>query len=223
MDDKPKLLALCTNVLYKCTVSDMSQAKILDAVLEVAAGRGLEAVTVRSVAEHAGVSPAQVQYYFRTKDQMLVAAFEYVHQRMRQRVSEVDTTGPLRQVTRRYLLTWFPIEKARHDDASVWLAFTSAATTRGQFESIVHKADAEVLAGYNQIVEHGQNVGAIHLELEPETTASLMMAVVDGLSTRALSHRRPQELLAVLDQLLDMIFITDVHSLPEQDATGDTK
>lgn len=54
----------------------MSQEQILDAVLEVAAGRGLEAVTVRSVAERAGVSPAQVQYYFRTKDQMLVSAFE---------------------------------------------------------------------------------------------------------------------------------------------------
>jgi AcrR family transcriptional regulator len=43
---------------------------VLEAVIDVIAERGLEAATMRNVAAAAGISLAQVQYYFHSKDNL---------------------------------------------------------------------------------------------------------------------------------------------------------
>jgi len=179
------------------------QQGILDAVLAVVASRGMPAVSVRTVAATAGVSPAQVQYYFGTKDRLLIAAFEHVHDRMRQRSATVSTHGTTVEVLRRYLLTWFPLDDTRRTDATVWLAFTAAATTTTQFELIVRRADIEVIEALTRLIARGQEVDSIRAELQPATTASLLLALVDGLTVRALTHPDPNQLLDELDQFLD--------------------
>ncbi len=179
--------------------------RILDALLSVGASRGLESVSVRSVASEARVSPAQVQYYFSSKDQLLVAAFEHVHDRMAQRAADVDATGAPHQVLRRYLLTWLPLDGERRADATVWLAFTAAAATSVQLEKIVHETDAAVTASLAALLSHGQADGVIRPDLEPVPTASLVLAVVDGLTVRALTHPDPAHVLPVLDQFLESL------------------
>lgn len=192
-----------TVVQYGCIVAVVAQQqRILDAVLAVVASCGLPAVSVRTVAATADVSPAQVQYYFGTKDRLLIAAFEHVHDRMRQRAAAVDTCGTTVEVLRRYLLTWFPLDASRRTDAIVWLAFTAAATTTTQFKPIVRRADSEVIQALTRLIARGQAVDAIRAELQPATTASLLLAVVDGLSVRALTHPDPNHLLDELDQFL---------------------
>lgn len=180
--------------------------RILDALLKVMATDGIEAVTVRSVAVTAGVSPAQVQYYFGTKDRLLVAALEHVHDRMRQRTAAVDATGPADQVLRRYLLTWLPLDAARRADATVWLAFTAAAVTMAQLQPMVRETDAAVVGALAGLLDAGKSEGTVRPELEPEATAGLLLAVVDGLTVRALSYADPAQLLPLLDQFLDQLF-----------------
>ncbi|MER5354601.1 TetR/AcrR family transcriptional regulator [Kitasatospora sp. NPDC002551] len=62
------------------------RAHIIDALLRAAASDGLHAVTMRSVAIGAGVSVRLVQYYFDTKEQLLLAAMERLAVRMGERV-----------------------------------------------------------------------------------------------------------------------------------------
>lgn len=50
---------------------------LLDAALGLLAEEGLTALTMRSVAARAGVSSAQVQYSFRTKAELVAAAFDH--------------------------------------------------------------------------------------------------------------------------------------------------
>ncbi|MFD8082741.1 TetR/AcrR family transcriptional regulator [Kitasatospora sp. NPDC059722] len=64
------------------------RAHIVDALLRSAAAGGLHAVTMRSVAVEAGVSVRLVQYYFDTKEQLLLAAMHRLAARMGERVSE---------------------------------------------------------------------------------------------------------------------------------------
>lgn len=159
-------------------------------------------MSVRAVATTAGVSPAQVQYYFSTKDCLLVAAFEHIHDRIRQRAAAVDASSPAPEVLRRFLLTWFPLDARRRTDASVWLAFTAAANTNPQFEPIVRKTNIEALT---QMITDGQTLGAIRPNLTPATTASLLLAVLDGLTVRALTYAEPSHLLPELDQFLNAL------------------
>ena len=52
--------------------------QIADALLRVAATRGLHATGMREVAAEAGVSLRLVQYYFGTKEELLLAAMQYL-------------------------------------------------------------------------------------------------------------------------------------------------
>lgn len=181
------------------------QERILDAVMAVVARRGLPAVSVRSVAAEAGVSPAQVQYYFSTKERLLMATYQYIHRRMRRRAARVEARGPIDEVLRRYLLIWFPIDASQRTDVTVWLAFSAAAVTTEQFLPIVRQADAEIVEALAGLVAHGQATGALHDLLRPSTVASLLLAVMDGLSMRALTHPDPNHLLTELDELLNAL------------------
>ncbi|MFG3056494.1 TetR/AcrR family transcriptional regulator [Kitasatospora sp. NPDC048239] len=64
------------------------RAQIVDALLRAAADTGLHAVTMRSVAIEAGVSVRLVQYYFDTKEQLLLAAMNRLTARMGERVRD---------------------------------------------------------------------------------------------------------------------------------------
>ncbi|MEV8327580.1 TetR/AcrR family transcriptional regulator [Kitasatospora sp. NPDC056731] len=64
------------------------RAHIIDALLRTAADTGLHAVTMRSVAVEAGVSVRLVQYYFDTKEQLLLAALTRLAARMGERIQE---------------------------------------------------------------------------------------------------------------------------------------
>src|SRR5262249_33455336 len=50
---------------------------LLQAAVEVIADKGVHAVTMRAVAEHADVSPGTVTYHFESADDLLVAALEF--------------------------------------------------------------------------------------------------------------------------------------------------
>lgn len=69
----------------------MKEARLLDGVLTVLAEQGVGALSVRSVAAAAGVSPAQVQYYYRTKNELVRAGFDYAGEQF---LADVEAAGP---------------------------------------------------------------------------------------------------------------------------------
>jgi AcrR family transcriptional regulator len=213
--------------------------RILEALLGVVAARGIDAVSIRSVAAAADVSPAQVQYYFRTKERLLTAAFEQVHDRMRQRAAAVDVGGSTREVLRRYLLTWLPLDEERRRDATVWLAFTAAAATARQLVPIVREADAAVVSALAGLLAAGQvsteaadeakgsaTAERVRPDVDPTSTASLLLAVVDGVTVRALATYDSTALLSVLDHFLDHIFVARTElstTTPQPGATSERR
>ena len=56
----------------------MNTSRILDSAQELFAKQGPRAVTVRQVAEHAGVSHALVHKYFGSKDDLIKAVLDRV-------------------------------------------------------------------------------------------------------------------------------------------------
>jgi AcrR family transcriptional regulator len=67
---------------------------ILDASLATIARHGADRLTQREVAALAGVSLASVTYFFRTKNDLINAAFEELCQRMREGVRAVESRDP---------------------------------------------------------------------------------------------------------------------------------
>ncbi len=57
--------------------AEQRRAQMLAAALEVISERGFADTRIADVAERAGVSPALVIYYFKTKDQLLTEAIRH--------------------------------------------------------------------------------------------------------------------------------------------------
>src|SRR5215469_13028108 len=57
--------------------ADQRRAQMLDAALDIISERGYAETRISDVAERAGVSPALVIYYYKTKDQLLTEAVSY--------------------------------------------------------------------------------------------------------------------------------------------------
>jgi len=71
-----------------------TKARIRDAAIDTIADHGLGSVTVRKIADRAGVSPALVMHHFGSMDGVRRACDEYVAQAIRDRKVEAMGAGP---------------------------------------------------------------------------------------------------------------------------------
>ncbi|MGY1584408.1 TetR/AcrR family transcriptional regulator [Streptomyces sp. MN13] len=172
------------------------------ALLELAAERGLDEVSVRTVAAASGRSAGAVQKYFSTKEEMLAFAAELAGERVERRMAEVDTTLPTRQALRGLILTTLPLDSERRADATAQLAFAVHAAHHPRLAAIRRQVDQDVrqaLVTWLESAGHGENAGAV---------ADAVIALSDGLALRMLyasSEQEREDLLTALDRSLDAL------------------
>jgi AcrR family transcriptional regulator len=176
------------------------------ALLQLVSDRGLDEVSVRTVAAASGRSAGAVQKYFRTKDEMLAFAAELVGERVERRMAEVDTSLPLRRALRELVLTTLPVDGERRAEATTQLAFAVHAAHHPRLAAIRQQVDQDIrqaLAAWLETAGHGGEAAVL---------ADAVIALSDGLALRMLYTPQEREhLLTVLDRALDAL-------LPEQAA-----
>lgn len=176
------------------------------ALLQLVSDRGLDEVSVRTVAAASGRSAGAVQKYFRTKDEMLAFAAELVGERVERRMAEVDTSLPLRRALRELILTTLPVDTERRAEATTQLAFAVHAAHHPRLAAIRHQVDQDIrraLAAWLETAGYTDEAAVL---------ADAVIALSDGLALRMLYTPQEREhLLTVLDRALDAL-------LPEQAA-----
>jgi AcrR family transcriptional regulator len=177
---------------------------VLQAVVEVVADHGLDGVSMRTVAAAAGISLAQVQYYFRSKDELLAAAFQHVGAGVEQRAADVDTAGHPRDVLRRLLRLWLPLNEARARDARVWVAFTAASATSAALRTINLAIDHDMRSWFAEFLRRAQLSGHLDAGLDPEVEGALLLALVDGLVLQALACPTLDDGVALVTTSMDV-------------------
>jgi TetR/AcrR family transcriptional regulator, transcriptional repressor of bet genes len=185
------------------------RAELREAVWRLASRDGLEAVTVRGVADEAGCSTGALVHYFDDKEELLLFAFRTVADRVMRRVvaAEEATTNPL-ELARAMLLEGLPLDRERQAEVRVWFAFLGLALTRpalARDQRITYRAWRDRVA---ERLAAAQENGLIRADVDPDTQAAALVGLVDGLAVqatfepRALSAERQLELVdACLDEL----------------------
>ena len=174
---------------------------IADALMRVAAERGLEAVSLRHVAAEAGVSAGMVQHYFRTKDEMMAFALSVVRDRSQARVTEAvarlgDSPSP-RLLLRTMISALLPLDEGTRDDGRVALAFLAYTAVRPQ-------AAATLRDDTVQMVDF--LAGLLPSPNATEAAAGLL-ALMEGLGVYLLGRQyTAEQALRVLDAHLDVLF-----------------
>lgn len=183
--------------------ADERRDELAATVAAVIAQQGLEAVTVRRVAQDSGIAIGTVQYYFPTKDTMIAAAFVRVVERTRERLRKVDTSAGPRMTMQTALGQLLPLDKPRRDEARVNLAFAARATVSPALQA----QQLDLLRGIHSELE------TVLVEVAGDASrarsdARILLAGVDGLAQHAVSAPgllSTAELKAGRDRLIDAL------------------
>lgn len=91
--------------------------------------RGLEGVSVRTVAKEAGLSTGALRHYFAGQSDVLTFAMQLVIDRVRARVQALEPQPDAGATVLRAVEELLPLDAERRAEAEVWLAFTVRAQT----------------------------------------------------------------------------------------------
>ncbi|HEX3721446.1 MAG TPA: TetR/AcrR family transcriptional regulator [Nitrolancea sp.] len=188
--------------------------QIAEAVLRVTATRGLESVSLRDVAAEGGISMGLVQHYFRSKDQMLLFACEYLIERTNQRIAERIAASSTPQTGRSFLRTLLaeilPLDEERRAGTRVWVAFLARAAVEPELERFMRDTWTNSHNYFAGVIRAAQERGEIAPERDPQREAVSVFALTDGLVSHILmGHYSNETALRALDDYLDHLFGTE--------------
>ncbi|MFG1927890.1 TetR/AcrR family transcriptional regulator [Cryptosporangium sp. NPDC048952] len=153
----------------------------------IAAG-GMEAVSLRTVAKQAGVSMGRVQYYFKTKDDLLLYALEDAHGRMTarilDRISDEDPRAALLVVLDELLGG----DPETRDAIRVHLAFAAKAREDERLAAVLVEGDDELLALAVHVVGLARDAGA---DVDPSLDGQALWVLARGLGVDVALYRLP--------------------------------
>lgn len=158
-------------------------------MLDVLDQHGVDKLSIRTVAQAAGISAAQVQYYFRTKRDLIQAGSHYSSEQLLAAIADArpQTVGEL-------VLQWFPLDETRERRTRVWVAYTEMAARDEQLAREAARTDAEL---QDWFIQSGV----------PRPQAAQLLALIDGTTIQCLvlpmdqrEERVKNIVLAFLDQ-----------------------
>ena len=156
---------------------------LVDAAAQAIAELGLANVRVCDVAERAQMSAGHVTYYFPSKNDLLMLAIRRSEEVL---LAEVEVelrelSEPWERLTR---LIELSAAQQRGDPGWVlWFEVWSRAALDPALAVVHGELDAQWRAILSEVIRYGGERGAFDV-VDPEVTASLLSATIDGLSVQ---------------------------------------
>ena len=161
------------------------KAQVLAAARACIVDLGYERVTVRDIAETAGVSTGTVVFYFRDKESVLEAAL----------LGKIQDTGitfraalegaqSARERLERLVEASLPASDEVRDEWRLWLTFWGEATRNARLRAVSDRQHLRWTRFLSRVVREG--VAACEFApVDAEATAALIAALIDGMAVQA--------------------------------------
>ncbi len=189
--------------------------QIADALLRTAATRGLHATRMREVAAEAGVSLRLVQYYFGTKEELMLAAMQHLAaqfgERALARIKRIkETENPVnpRDVIAAILTEALPADDEGRTFTILYTAYFALSLTEPALTiaPLVRNSNAVIDVVAAQL-RAAQAAGDTPAHLDPDLEAVSLVAMSAGLGTSVLaSQSSVEQAQAVIDYCLYRLF-----------------
>jgi AcrR family transcriptional regulator len=157
-----------------------TDVRIADAAISIVAREGLDALSVRKVADAVGVAIGSVQHHFPTRAELVLGVLNRTVERQTARVvSAPEEPTVLGSLTAR-LGRLLPSNNRSREEAIVWVAMAATAAR----DPLVGPRQREVVASSIRAIEStlriAQQAGEVSHHLDVRETARMIDAVVDG-------------------------------------------
>jgi TetR/AcrR family transcriptional regulator, transcriptional repressor of bet genes len=182
---------------------ELRKRQMTDAVVRITVKGGLASATFREVAAEAGVSVRLVQYYFGTKDQLLLETQRHVAERSVARTRRLLAgagDGP-RDVLRTIMRSFVPVDDESRDAMLMYTALFTASL----LDPVLKRKEAhEVPASMRHVFARQLRRAELRPGVDPDQEALLLLTVVPGLAQGVLDGQlTPADAFAAIDYALD--------------------
>lgn len=169
--------------------AEARRAAILSATLDEVVTRGPESVRMKDVAAGAEVSVGTVQYYFASRDELLVEAFS-AHSRAV--IAEIEQLGkphgsPWEQLAASLSAVPTVDDYARR--SLIWVELVATARRRESLQVSVSEVFARWHGLFLAIVDRGIADGSFRPLVEPGIVIDMIVAAIDGFDLATASQR----------------------------------
>jgi AcrR family transcriptional regulator len=173
-------------------IEDLRRFELVAATLRVVSAQGFDRTTVRDIARAANASVGSVNYYFKSKDDLVRTAVAETDARFRAqvRMAVANTDGHPQKLARVVDLC-FPLDDDDEGpDWAVFLDFWYQASRQESYRAIFQEAHSEWIDMVSQVLADGAAEGTFRLTATPRDEALGFAAVIDGLAlyTRVTNH-----------------------------------
>lgn len=185
---------------------------IIEALIEVAARDGLASATFRKVAGHCGISVRQIQYYFRSRENLMMSALDYLeklsHQAWRLSLESMENSISLRAYLETLIDRALPLDQDRLEFHLLWLSFavqsvTDPALAQTAFREGPERLERQVEDAFRAARRRGE----IDSTCCPNTEASNFLHLLHGHGTSILVGKESgDQAKARISAYLDRLF-----------------
>ncbi|MFD0274053.1 TetR/AcrR family transcriptional regulator [Kitasatospora sp. NPDC127111] len=188
--------------------------QIAEALLRIADTQGLQSASMRAVAAEAGVSLRLVQYYFDTKQGLLLDALArlgaQLQARMEKWIGAAGAPPTPRGIVTAVLSCILPTDPESRRITRTYAAYYTLVLNDPEVLEKHGARQPELLEGFlAKQIRAAQQAGEIDPDRDPEITAAGLLAMVNGLGSSVLGGQRTGDAaLAILAHHLDELFLT---------------
>ncbi|YCK39829.1 TetR/AcrR family transcriptional regulator [Actinomadura sp. ATCC 39365] len=192
---------------------DQRRRQIAEAVWRLATRGGLEDVTLRQVATEAGVSARLLQYYFGTRDQLLLGALKILNddaeRRARERLALLGDAPGMRAIVRGVLLELLPLDEERRNRHLVYAAYFVRFLADPALAEVARDAPLALENLVAGLIAQGQELGQAPRDVDAAAEAAFLLAGAEGIRSSVLLGRRSAaDAVAMIDHQLARVFAT---------------
>jgi TetR/AcrR family transcriptional regulator, transcriptional repressor of bet genes len=191
------------NVVPKRVDHEMRKRQITDAVVHITVKGGLAAATFREVAAEAGVSVRLVQYYFGTKDQLLLETQRHVAERSIARIRRLraHAKDPPRDILRTIMRSFVPADDESRDAMLMYIELFTASLLDPMLK---RKEAGEVPDSMRRVFAQQLQRANLRAGVDAEQEALILVVIVTGLSQGVLDGQiTPADAFESIDYALD--------------------
>ncbi|MER6313785.1 TetR/AcrR family transcriptional regulator [Streptomyces sp. NPDC001581] len=160
-----------------------TRERILTAACEVIADIGFEHVSMRKVAEHAGVSKALLHYHFDTREKLFAEAMTHSFARTGTDTGSDTGTDPAAIVLARIVRSMLPTDEVLRQDWKLWQELWVRALRDGTARTLAVDLYDQLHAWVAGTVERGIASGEF-TDCDIAALGALVLALCDGLGIR---------------------------------------
>jgi AcrR family transcriptional regulator len=172
-------------------IEDLRRVELIAATIRVVSAKGFDRTTVRDIARAANASVGSVNYYFKSKDDLVRTAVAETDARFRMQVRKAvqDADGHTQKLARVVELC-FPLDDDEGPNWAVFMDFWYQASRQESYRAIFEEGHSDWIEMVRQILADGAAEGTFRLTAPLRDEAFGFAAVIDGLAlyTRVTSY-----------------------------------